>query len=145
MTKWYDSDGDSYGSLCPKDKKYLCKRPPTIRLEEKFILWFQNVSKHLPYWALIKICIELQHEFNILNQARRTANLRRKAKGGQYCFIKPDPCCIKLLEWILCHWHTPVSAELDKRLVLLRVKDLSNEQQENYHEQNNHHQKVADK
>ncbi len=49
MTKWYDSDEDSYGSLCPEDKKYLCKRPPTIQLEEKFLHWFPNDSKHLPY------------------------------------------------------------------------------------------------
>ncbi len=36
LTKWYDSNEDSYGSLCPKDKKYLCQRPPAIPMEEKF-------------------------------------------------------------------------------------------------------------
>ncbi len=28
--KWYDSDEDSYSSMCLEDKNYTYKRPPTI-------------------------------------------------------------------------------------------------------------------
>ncbi len=144
MTKWYDSDEDSYGSLWPKDNKYFCKMPPTIRLEEKFLCRFQNDTKWLPYWAIIKICIDLQYEFNILTQARRTANLKGKARDGQHCYIKQDQCHRELLECILHQWCTLAYVEQDKGLVPLRVKDSSNEQQENYHELKNHYQRIAD-
>ncbi len=64
--KWYYSDVDSYSSRCPKDKKYSCKRPPTIRLERKFLHFFEHRRKGVPYWAMLKIRVDLQEEYGIL-------------------------------------------------------------------------------
>ncbi len=36
---------------------------------------------------MLKIQVDLQQEYNILICARRTANMRRKAKQGQHCFV----------------------------------------------------------
>ncbi len=91
--KWYDSDVDSYCSRCPKDETYSCKRPPTIQSERKFLHFFEGRQKGVPYWAMLKIQVDLQEEYNILVCARRTANLRRKAKEGQHCFVQQDVQC----------------------------------------------------
>ena len=64
--KWYDNDEDSYGSRCPKDKKYSCKRPPTIRSERTFLRFFDNKRKGVPYWAMLEIRVDLQTEYGIL-------------------------------------------------------------------------------
>ena len=87
MRKWYDSDKDSYSSHCPKDKEYLCKRPQTIQLERKFLWRFESDSRHIPNGAVLIIKVDLEVEYNILTHARCTANLTRKAKEGQHCFI----------------------------------------------------------
>ncbi len=52
--KWYDSDEDCYASRCPKDKKYSCKRPPTIH-SETIPLLFEHHRKGVPYCAMLEI------------------------------------------------------------------------------------------
>ncbi len=64
--KWYDNDEDSYGSRCPENKKYSCKRPPTIQLEKLFLRFFDKKHKGVPYWAMLEIRVDLQEEYGIL-------------------------------------------------------------------------------
>ncbi len=90
MIKWYNSDEDSYSSCCPKDKKYSYKRTPTIQLEWKYIQHFEGDQKGVTYWTIIKIQVDLQEEYKILDHASTAANLKRKAKESQQCFIQWD-------------------------------------------------------
>ncbi len=92
---------------------------------------------------MIEIFIDLKHEFNILNQATWTADLRRKAKEIQHCFIKQDQHCRELLKWTICLWDTQACVEQTNGLVPLTVKDLSNAQKENYHVQRSYYQRIA--
>ncbi len=141
--KWYDSDVDSYCSRCLKDKKYSCKRPPTIRSERKFLHFFEHRRKGVPYWAMLEIQVDLQEEYGILCQARRTANLRRKAKEGQHCFIEQDVKHCQELEYLVQLWRTKARAKKGRGLVPLTVSALSQQDQDFYHEKksfSSHHQ-----
>ncbi len=123
--KWYDRDEDSYCSRCPKDKKFSCKRPPTIWSERKFLCFFEGKQKGVPYWAKLKIQVDLQEEYNILVWARRTANLRRKAKEGQNCFVEWDFNSRDELEYLTWQWQTKAHAKKEKSLVPLKESALS--------------------
>ncbi len=92
---------------------------------------------------MLKIQVDLQQEYWILVHARRTADLRRKAKEGQYCFIERDVKCRDELEYLTQHWQTKAHAKKQKGLVLLKVSALSQKDQDYYHKQKNHHQTIA--
>ncbi len=99
--KWYNTDEDSSSSWCPKDKKYSCRRPPTIRSERKFLCFFEGRQKGVPYWAMLEIQVDLQEEYYILVCARRSANLKRKAKEGQHLFGEQDIKRRQELEYLI--------------------------------------------
>ncbi len=73
-----NSDEDSYSSYCPKNKKYSCKRPPTIQSERNFLQRFETDSRHMPYWVMLEIQVDLQKEYYIPFCASSAAELRRK-------------------------------------------------------------------
>ncbi len=110
-TKWEHSDDDSYGSLCPKDKKYSCKRPPSIKEEEKFLQYFSKTPNTVPVWAMLEIRVDLRTEYGILTSARRTANLRRKAKQSQHCFVNRDVTRQTDLERVIPMWESKPCAK----------------------------------
>ncbi len=141
--KWYDSDDDSYYSRCPTDKKYSCKRPPTIRLERKFLQFFDGRQKGVPYWAVLEIQVDLQEEYYILVCARSTATMRRQAKKGQHCFVEHNIKRCQELEYLIWLLETKACAKKEKGLVPLKVSALSQEDQDYYHEQKNHFQTIA--
>ncbi len=86
---------------------------------------------------MLKIRVDIQQEYSILVCARRTANMRRKSKEGQYCFVEQDVECHDKLEYLNWVWLTKACAEKQKWLVPLMVLDLSEEDQDYYHEQKN--------
>ncbi len=93
---------------------------------------------------MLKIQVDLQEEYNILVCARHTANLRRKAKEGQHCFVQQDVKCSDWLEYLTWQLQTKAHAEKQKALVLLKVLALSQKVQDYYYEQKNHYQTIAD-
>ncbi len=93
---------------------------------------------------MLKIQVDLQQENGILCQARRTANLRRKAKEGQNCFVEWDVKRSEELEYLTQQWQTKAHAEKENGLVLLKVSALSQKDQDYYCEQKNHYQTIAD-
>ncbi len=113
-TKWEHSDEDSYGSRCPRDKKYSCKRPPSLAEEERFLWYYSETPNTVPVWAMLEIQADLREEYGILTSARRTANMRRKAKQGQHCFINCDVSRCDCLMRIICMWESKARAEKDK-------------------------------
>ncbi len=50
-------------------------------------LQLETDSRHIPYWAMLEIQVDLQTEYTIIICARSSAALRRKAKEGQHFFI----------------------------------------------------------
>ncbi len=84
---------------------------------------------------MLKIQVDLQEKYNILVCARRTANLRRKAKEGQHCFVQQDIKCQNELEYITWQWQTKACVKKDKGMIPMTVLALSQEDQDYYHEQ----------
>ncbi len=58
----WQSDNNSYGSSCLEDKKFSCKRLSICVKEEIFHHNIKNNPKRLPFWAMLKIQVDLQHE-----------------------------------------------------------------------------------
>ena len=143
-TKWEHPDEDSYSSLCPKDKKYSCRRPPSVREEDRFLQYFSETPNTVPFWAMLDIRADLEQEYKILTQARRIADMRRKAKKGQHCFVNRDVNRRQELEQIIRAWHTKVRSEKDKGLIPRKLSALSQEDQNFYHEQKAHYQAITD-
>ncbi len=84
---------------------------------------------------MLEIWVDLQKEYDILVCARCTANLRRKAKEGQHCFILQDVKHLEELEYLLQKWQTQAHAEKDKGLVPIKVLALSQNHQDFYYSQ----------
>ncbi len=143
-TKWEHWDEDSYGSLCPKDKKYSCKRPPSIEEERKFLRYFSETPNTVPFWVMLKIRVDLRQEHTLLVRARRTADMRRLAKQGQHSFVARDSSRREKLETIIRLWKTKAQAEEDKGLIPMTLSALSQKDQDYYNEQREHYQKIAD-
>ncbi len=92
---------------------------------------------------MLKIWVDLQEEYNILVHARCTANLRRKAKEGQHCFVEQDVECYDKLEYLIWQLQTKAPTKKEKGLVPIKISALSLEDLDYYHEQNNHYQVLA--
>ncbi len=127
IVKLYNSDEDSYSSQCPKDKKYSCKRPPTIWLERKFLQFFKGDTRGVPCGAMLEIQEDLKEEYNVLICARITAAQRRKAKEGQHCFVQQDLKHCDKLEYLIWQRQTQARDKQDKRMILMTVLALSQE------------------
>jgi len=93
---------------------------------------------------MLKIRVDLQEEYGILCQARRAADLRRRAKEGQHCFVEKDVKRCQELEYLDRLWRTKACAEKEKGLVPLKVLALSQQDQDYYYEQKNHFKTIAD-
>ncbi len=92
---------------------------------------------------MLKIQVDLQEEYNILVCARHTADLRRKAKEGQRCFVQQEVKCHEELEYLIQQWHTKACAKQDKGMIPMTVLASSQEHQDFYHKQKNHYQTIA--
>ncbi len=66
---------------------------------------FEGRQKDVPYWAMLKIQADLQEEYGILIHARRTRDLRRKAKVGQHHFVEQDVKRRDELEYLIQQWQ----------------------------------------
>ncbi len=74
------NDTDSCGSYCLKGKKFSCKRPQKIKVEENFLWRFRNDPKRFLSWAVLEILVDLQHEHDLLACAQCAVNAKRKTK-----------------------------------------------------------------
>ncbi len=83
---------------------------------------------------MLEIQVDLQEEYGILCQARRTADQKRKAKQGQHCFVEQDINRCDKLEYLDRSWWTKAQAKKEKGLVPLKILALSQEDQDYYHE-----------
>ncbi len=60
---------------------------------------------------MLEIQADLQEEYGILCQARRTAALRRIANESQHCFITRDVKHREELEYLDWSWQTKAQAK----------------------------------
>ncbi len=72
-----------------------------IQLERQFLWRFKTDSRHIPYWAMLEIQIDLYKEYDIIVHARSTVALRRTANKGQHYFVLQDIKCCEELEYFL--------------------------------------------
>ncbi len=92
---------------------------------------------------MLEIRADLRQEYGILNSARRTSDMRRKAKQGQHCFVAHNVTCQTDLEKSICTWESKARVEKDKGLIPRKVLALSPQHQDFYHEQKNYYQCIA--
>lgn len=86
---------DSYGTFCPKDKKYSCMRLQTLEKEDMFCYHFQRNKKDCQYGhcSRSKLTLLLSVIFCILNNSTNEAAINCKDKKNLHCFLKQDKYC----------------------------------------------------